>query len=153
VIRYALVCGTGHAFDGWFRNSADFDAEVAAGRLACPLCGSAEVGKALMAPAVAKGAVAETGAAADAPAPIALAAGPAEAKRQALFAALREIRRKVAAEADYVGPRFAEQARRIHYGEDEARHIWGEASRDEAVALLEEGIAVHPLPALPEDGH
>ena len=143
MIRYALACGEGHEFEGWFGGSRAFDEQKAAGEIACPVCGSAEVDKVLMAPAVAgtKRAMSE--------APIPVAAP--QALPEELVATLRRLRRHVTENADYVGDRFAEEARRIHYRETEARGIYGEATREEAVALSEEGIEFHPLPVLPED--
>jgi hypothetical protein len=143
VIRYALACGGGHEFEGWFGGSAAFDEQKAAGGISCPVCGSAEVEKALMAPAVAG---AKRAAAQD---PIPVAAP--HAVPEEFLATLRKLRRHVAETADYVGDRFAEEARRIHYREAEARGIYGEATRDEAAALSEEGVEFHPLPFLPED--
>lgn len=166
MIHYALVCEHDHEFEGWFRSSADFDAQAARGILSCPVCGSAKVSRALMAPAVSTGraaepapetpapgpaaAVAPTAAPADVPAPVALA--PSEDPRRALaIEFLRRVRETVLENATYVGDKFAEEARRIHYGEAEERGIYGEATRAEAEALEEEGIAVAVLPVLPED--
>ena len=150
MIRYDLRCGGGCAFDGWFRDSAGFEAERAAARVCCPFCGRTDVEKALMAPSVA----ARNRAAAEPPEP-----GPAGGSERApslsaapdhpLHRALGELRRKLETEADYVGRRFAEEARSIHRGEAEARAIWGEATPEEARALKEEGAPVAPLPPLP----
>jgi hypothetical protein len=145
VIRYALACGEGHAFEGWFGGSNAFDEQRAAGGISCPVCGSADVDKALMAPAVAGTKRAAGGG--EAPIPV---AAP-HALPEELVTMLRKLRRHVTENADYVGDRFAEEARRIHYEEAEARGIYGEATREEAVALSEEGIEFHPLPVLPED--
>ncbi|MDR3493442.1 MAG: DUF1178 family protein [Ancalomicrobiaceae bacterium] len=162
MIRYALICSAEHEFESWFRSSADFDRQKAAKLLACPLCGSIEVERALMAPSVVSGKpsageakqgdagepdVKETPAAADAPQPMVLA----DPARAALIEAMAEIRKKVMETADYVGDQFAEEARRIHYGEVERHGIYGEASNDEARALIDEGIDVHALPVLPGD--
>ncbi len=143
MIRYALRCDRDHEFEAWFRSSADYDRASAAGETLCPVCGSHEIGKAPMAPAVSgtkkKG---ET---------VSLAAPD---PRSAVFQeALREFRKKVTENADYVGDKFAEEARKIHYNETEARGIYGEATADEAKALVEEGIGFHPLPPLPEDAN
>ncbi|HSM18873.1 MAG TPA: DUF1178 family protein [Hyphomicrobiales bacterium] len=152
MIRYQLVCEKGHAFDGWFAGSAGFDEQKKAGRLECPACGSHLVEKALMTPAVpAKGRArgrdeAETESAGK-PQPV-IQPDPKEAE---LKTALRKLREHVTANADYVGDKFAEEARKIHYKEAESRGIYGEASAEEARALSEEGIVFHPLPALPED--
>jgi hypothetical protein len=158
MIRYDLECADGHGFDGWFRSGEDFDRQAAAGLVTCPHCGSAAVSRALMTPAV-RPSRSKAAAAAPVPAmpsageatptqPVAVAADP---RRAAVMAALRALREKVTAETDYVGPAFAEEARKMHYGEREARGIWGEASGEDVRALIDEGIEVHPLPVLPED--
>jgi hypothetical protein len=143
MIRYDLRCAGGHAFDAWFRSSAGYDAERAADRIACPICGGTEVEKALMAPSVAAGR--DRGALAPAET-AALSAPPAHP----LHKALAELRRKLEREADYVGDRFVEEARRMHQGEADARAIWGEATLAEAKALAEEGAPIAPLPPLPK---
>lgn len=134
MIRYSLQCDEGHAFEAWFRDSAAYDSLRTAGQVTCALCGSAEVEKALMAPAVATRSAE--------PAAPALSAPP----DSALQRAVAELRRKVESSADYVGPRFAEEARRIHEGEADSRAIWGEATREEARGLIEDGVPVAPLP-------
>lgn len=146
MIRFALRCAeAGHAFEGWFRSNDDYDGQSARHLLTCPVCGSTQIEKALMRPAVATRAD-------DAPQPVAHAnAVPPEfvdAMRK-----MQEIARKVRAESDYVGRGFAEEARRIHYGEVEERRIYGEASGDEVRSLLDEGITALPLPPLPEDAN
>lgn len=150
MIRYDLVCDAGHEFDGWFRDAAAFDKGLAAGAVACTHCGSPKVEKMLMAPAVAtarkRQAVQEK-----TEGKVSLAAP--DPRQQALAEMLRRVRAHVEANADYVGDRFVEEARRIHYGEAEAHGIYGEASFADAKALAEEGIEVHPLPMLPEDGN
>lgn len=139
MIRFSLSCDRDHAFDGWFRNSDDFDAQKARGLVTCPMCNSSKVEKALMAPAVSTGRKRET---------MALAMG--EQQRQAL-ARLKQLADKARENADYVGDRFAEEARRIHFGEVEARGIYGEATADEVRELVEEGVEFMPLPVFPED--
>ncbi len=143
MIRYELQCEQGHGFDGWFRDSAGYERQAEAGLLSCPQCGSAKVAKALMAPHVAK----------SRPQPPEAAPPPAkpDPRAEAVTALFRRLRREVAAKADYVGERFPEEARRIHYAEAEPRGIHGEASLEEAKALHEEGIEVLPLPPLPEE--
>ena len=141
MIEYALICENGHRFDAWFRSARTYDDQRAHGTVTCPSCASTAVDKAPMAPAVSR-------ARADS---VALAAGHPEHEK--LREALRALRSKVESEADYVGDRFAEEARRIHYGEVDPRGIYGEATREEAVGLAEEGIAFLPLPVLPEDGN
>jgi hypothetical protein len=155
MIRYSLQCSEGHEFDGWFRSSADFDAQAERGFVACPACGSVKVARGLMTPAVrpSRKAAAEpvqtpAAAPADAPAPAPVLVDP---RRAALVAALKELKAKITSEADYVGEAFADEARKMHYGETETRGIWGEASGDDVRALVEEGIEVHPLPVLPDE--
>ena len=154
MIRYALSCMAGHAFEGWFRGLEDFDRQKAGGLLSCPFCGGPEVDKALMAPAVStarrKEARAET-MAASAPAPVPAIAAPRGPEQAALVEKLRALRAELTANAENVGAAFPEEARKIHYGEAEARGIYGAASREDIGELLEEGIAVMPLPVLPED--
>jgi hypothetical protein len=141
MIRYELVCAAGHRFDGWFANSAAFDAQEKADAVACPVCGSSDVGKAVMAPSVSSGRRAAE--------PVRLAANvPEESEAVAM---LRKLRKHLTENADYVGNKFAEEARRIHYNEAERRGIYGEATPDDARALADEGIEFHPLPRLPED--
>jgi hypothetical protein len=145
MIRYDLHCEQGHAFDGWFRDIAAFDAQAAAGLVACTVCGSVKVEKQLMAPGVPvksnrKAAETQT-----------MMAGGADPRARALMELMRDMRRTVEANADYVGDRFAEEARKIHYKEAEQRGIYGEATAEDAKSLIDEGIEVHPLPRLPED--
>lgn len=145
MIRYGLVCDRRHEFESWFRDSATSDAQLAAGAVECPVCGSARVEKQLMAPAVRtrKGAEAARQ----------RVAAPGDERQKKLLEAMRMLRRKVEASAEYVGERFSEEARRIHYQEAAARGIYGEATLEEAKALVEEGIEAHPLPWLPEDAN
>jgi hypothetical protein len=147
MIRYDLRCARGHGFDAWFRDSAAFDAQAAAGLVACAVCGSPQVEKQLMAPALRTGAAApeppDAGAAA--PALPALSAPPASPAAAALAA----LRRRVEETAEYVGPRFAAEARRLHETGESDRAIWGEATRAEAESLVEDGVPVAPLPWLP----
>jgi len=131
VIAYALRCHKGHEFDGWFRDSEAFDKQCRGGHLSCPSCNSIRIEKAIMAPAVS-----------------------GTNKRPETAAQMRQfatgLRKYVQQHADYVGPDFAEEARRIHYGETQERHIYGEATADEARELIEEGLDVAPLPPDPE---
>jgi len=151
VISYALLCDKGHGFDSWLRDSEAFEAQRARGLLACPSCGSTAIEKAIMAPRVARkdrsGAASRADAPADAPRPVALVS-PQEA---ALRAKLKDLRAELTKNSDYVGPNFAEEARKIHYGETGHRSIHGEATPDDARALYEDGIEFHPLPGLPEE--
>lgn len=133
MMRYQLRCADDHEFEGWFRSSADYDAQAKKGLLECPVCGSDEVSKAIMAPAVAT----------------------AEAKqdRAVRMHKMRQfftqVRKHVETNADYVGDKFADEARAIHYGDAEERQIYGEATMADARDLMDEGIPVLPLP--PED--
>ncbi len=166
MIRYALNCEHGHTFESWFQNSAAYDKQAKRGLVTCPICGSAKVEKAIMAPRLARTETAEpalpvpTPPAGPAPvhaapmlpvppgkAPVAIMSPPERELRKKL----KELRDHVTKNADYVGPRFPEQARKIHYGEIEHRSIYGEASPDEAKELHEEGIEFHPLPILPDE--
>lgn len=145
MIKFSLICGQGHEFDGWFRDGAAFDEQVAAGDLPCPVCGTVDVSKALMAPGI----PAKSNRKSDA-AP-AMYAGGGDAKTAELVRQLRDLREQVEKSSEYVGDKFPEEARRIHYEEAEKRGIHGEASFDDAKELIEEGIDVCPLPKLPED--
>ena len=140
MIRYSLSCQTGHDFEAWFAGSGAFESQQAKGSIACPICGSTSVDKALMAPAVATSRKKDS---------VRLAANVPD--QQETAAVLRKLREHLTENADYVGPKFAEEARRIHYNEAEKRGIYGEASSEEARALAEEGIDFHPLPMLPEE--
>ena len=156
MIVFDLKCAHAHVFEAWFGSSADYERQAARGLVACPICGDTQIEKAVMAPAVApKGnqtrapapAPAETPPSAPAPAP--LASHPPE-QVKAMLAALAEVQAKVEANCDYVGDRFADEARAIHHGETESRGIYGEATPDEAAALKDEGIDVAPLPFRPK---
>ncbi|MEL6063089.1 MULTISPECIES: DUF1178 family protein [unclassified Methylobacterium] len=151
MIRYSLVCEAGHGFESWFPSSASFDTQVARGLVVCPVCDTTAVGKALMAPSIARSdrpqAPHPEAPPPQAEAPVALLAEP---ERQ-LRAMLKALREQVVASAEHVGARFPEEARKIHYGEAEGRSIYGEASPAEARALIEEGIDVAAIPILPDD--
>jgi hypothetical protein len=157
MIRYALHCEHGHDFESWFQNSASYDKQAKRALIACPICGSAKVEKAIMAPRLNRAEAPEppnvlptpgpTPPPAPAKTPVAMMSPPERELRKKL----KELRDHVTKNADYVGPRFPEQARKIHYGEIEHRSIYGEASPDEAKELHEEGIAFHPLPILPDE--
>ena len=147
MIHYDLTCDNGHDFDGWFRDSAAYDAQAAGGLVSCSHCGSVKVEKQLMAPRIPAKANSKPEASTK------MVAGPVDPRIAAMMQMMREMRKKVEETADYVGDKFAEEARKIHYEESEQRGIYGEASAEDAKALIEEGIAVHPLPRLPEDGN
>lgn len=125
MIRYALVCNQDHEFEGWFGSSADYDKQSEQGLLSCPVCASAEVGKAPMAPAVSRARGEDV--------------SPADM--------IAKVRAHIREKFDYVGERFADEARAIHEGEAPDRPIWGEATPAEAQAMKEEGLPVAPLPA------
>jgi hypothetical protein len=163
MIRYALQCENGHAFESWFADSGAYDKQAKRGLVNCPQCGSRKVEKAIMAPRLGgarKGgarpvdapgeALVPEAAAPEAPetsAPVAMVS-PQEREFRAK---LKELRDHLVQNADHVGTKFPEEARKMHYGETEYRSIYGEASPEEAKALVEEGIEVHPLPVLPEE--
>ena len=167
MIRYALNCGQGHNFESWFASSSAFDKQAKRGLVTCPICGSAKVEKAIMAPHLA--ASLGPGGTTDprpptttptAPPPQAAPApsNPPKTPVAVMSSAERELRHKlkelrdhITKNAHYVGPRFPEEARKIHYGEAEHRSIYGEASPEEAQQLHAEGIEFHPLPILPDD--
>jgi hypothetical protein len=128
LIAYQLRCPRGHAFEGWFRDSAAFDAQAADGRLSCPTCDSRKVEKAVMAPAV---------------------TGKARVRARTRQS-LRDMRRTILENAEHVGGEFPDEARKIHYGEAEERAIYGEASLTDVEALMEEGVPVAPLPPDPD---
>lgn len=155
MIVFDLRCTGGHVFEAWFGSSSDYESQRGRGLVSCPICGDAEVTKAPMAPAVpAKGNAkthpnfnANTDANASAPVaaePAAAAAPPGAIKQ--MLAAMAEIQKKIVAQSEHVGPRFAEEARAIHHGEAEARSIYGACSPAEAETLRDEGIDVAPLP-------
>ena len=148
MIRYNLECKDGHTFDGWFGSSDAFEAQAKRKLVTCPECGSHKVTKSIMAPSVVttKGREPAT-TVANAPS----GSAQASAARSELVAAMRKVREIVEANAEYVGPKFAEEARKIHYGERSEAGIYGEATPDEVSELHDEGIDCLPLPVLPED--
>ncbi|MCW5723040.1 MAG: DUF1178 family protein [Devosia sp.] len=139
MIQYSLQCSNGHGFDAWFKSAAAFDEQKARGIVSCAVCGDSAVEKAPMAPAVARTDHERSAVSADHP----------DATK--LREMLRQYRQKVVNEADYVGDRFAEEARKIHFEEVEARGIYGQATRDEVAGLLEDGVDFLPLPDVAED--
>ena len=154
MIKYDLRCEQGHAFESWFQSSSAYESQRKRKLIACPSCGSVKIEKAIMAPRLAgtrkRGRVeapSET-ASVEAPAPSLVMTQELE-----LRAKLKELRDHVIKNADNVGERFPNEARKMHYGDIEHRPIYGEASPDEAKSLIEEGIEVMPLPVLPEDGN
>jgi hypothetical protein len=147
MIHYDLICERGHAFDGWFASSAAYDEQAARGLVSCSHCGSPRTAKQMMSPGIpAKANKKDDG-------PQKMVAGPVDPRLAMMLQMVREMRKHVEENAEYVGDKFAEEARKIHYEEVEQRGIYGEASPQDAKALIEEGIAVHPLPRLPEEGN
>ena len=140
MIRYTLRCDKEHEFEAWFRSGADYDRTAKAGANECPVCGSTAVEKALMAPSVSGTKKSDK---------MTLAAP--DPRSVAMRELVKEFRKRVTENADYVGDKFAEEARKIHYEEVESRGIYGEATADEAKDLADEGIGFHPLPPIPED--
>ncbi len=160
MIRYALRCEQGHAFESWFQSSSAFDSQLKRKLVACPVCDSIKVEKAIMAPRIVSKKGRDSAAPITAPAPNPEAVpgtqppGPQAlmmAQERELRAKLKELRDHIVKNADNVGERFPNEARKMHYGEIEHRPIYGEASPDEARALIDEGVEVSPLPVLPED--
>jgi hypothetical protein len=132
MILFSLRCAAGHEFEGWFRDGDGFDAQQKAGEVACPECGDTQIEKAVMAPRI--------GRSREKTPPL----SPAQMR-----AALIELRRQVETNCDYVGERFAEEARRIHYREVDAHGIYGEASAEESRELADEGISFGRIPWVP----
>jgi hypothetical protein len=160
MIRYSLRCERDHSFESWFQSSSAYETQVRRKLVTCPVCGSATIEKAIMAPQI----VSKRGRDVAPPAPASepAAAQPAEvatpastpllmAQERELRAKIKELRDHIVKNADNVGERFPSEARKMHYGDVEHRPIYGEASPDEARALIEEGVEVSPLPVLPED--
>lgn len=139
MIQYSLSCENSHKFDAWFRNAAAYDEQVERGIVTCPICSSGKVSKALMAPAVPRKSSSK----------VSLSSG--HPQQHELRAAMKALRDKVTSEADYVGDKFAEEARKIHDHEVEPRGIYGEATSEEVSGLIEDGIDFMPLPNVPED--
>ena len=147
MIRYDLICDKGHEFDGWFRDSAAFEKQIKRRLVSCTHCGSDGVAKQLMAPGIPVKSNRKSEASQK------MLAGTVDPRTQKLMQMMREVRKNVEENAEYVGDRFADEARKIHYEESEKRGIYGEAKPEDARALIEEGIEVHPLPRLPEDSN
>jgi hypothetical protein len=134
VITYNLSCSAGHEFEGWFKDSTAYETQAKARALVCPVCGDHAVEKAIMAPALGS-ATREKG----------------RAEKQQLRQYASGLRKFIEKNADYVGPKFPEEARKIHYGEAEERHIYGESTLKEAKELIEEGVEIAPIPPDPDD--
>jgi hypothetical protein len=146
MIKYALVCDKDHGFESWFPSGDSYETQVRRGLIACPTCGSIRVSKAIMAPAVVGGQKAPKDEVAAA-APVALL----DERQQRLREIARHVRREIMTNTDDVGARFPEEARAIHEGDAPARSIRGQATPEEARALIEEGVGVLPMPFLPDE--
>lgn len=142
MIRFHLHCEQGHEFEAWFSRGEDYDRQQADGLLSCPFCDSHKIGKSIMAPAIATARKREERQA------VAMVD-----QQKAMADAMREMVKTIRANSEDVGTRFAEEARRIHYGEAEARGIIGNAETSEVAALIDEGIEILPLPSLPDDAN
>ena len=154
MIHYTLRCDRGHAFESWFQSSSAYESQEKRKLVNCPVCGSVKVERAIMAPQI----VSKKGRDSVLPAPAAAADVPTPgstpllmAQERELRAKLRELRDHIVKNSDNVGESFPTEARKMHYGDIEHRPIYGEASPDEARALIEEGVEVAPLPVLPDD--
>jgi len=144
MILYRLRCNQGHNFDAWFLNSVTYDSQQVSGDVSCPHCGTTDVAKAPMAPNIARGRSREKGGDA--------AEHRAHEVAEKILEAVDGLRREVEDNCDYVGDEFAEEARRIHYGETDERGIYGEATEDEAEELDEEGVDFFRLPFMRRRG-
>ncbi len=152
MIHYELRCSQAHGFDGWFKDSGTFEKQAEMGLIECPECGGTKVERALMAPAVSK----REALPAPEPAPRAEALPPAAPDKATvgrmpaqMLALLQKVRAEVEKNCDYVGPSFAEEARKMHRGESEPRPIYGETSQEQAESLADEGIEVAKIPWVP----
>ena len=146
MIRYDLVCDNGHEFDGWFSNSDAYDTQAKRGLVSCTICNTNKIQKQLMAPGIPT----KSNRKSDRQA---MTAGPADHHMAEMMQLMRDYKKHVEATSENVGENFAEEARKMHFNEKAKRGIYGEATREEAVELLEEGIEIQPLPVLPEDGN
>ncbi|MEO1398596.1 MAG: DUF1178 family protein [Pseudomonadota bacterium] len=142
MIRFNLRCEADHEFDGWFASNDGFAEQKRRGFVTCPHCHSNNVEKSLMAPQVSTGRRKE-----------AIAVSTMDETRKALFEEMKKLRDAVTEKGEDVGQRFAEEARKIHYGEADDRLVYGQADRDEIAGLADEGIAIAPLPVLPDDAN
>jgi hypothetical protein len=160
MIRYALTCDQDHSFDSWFQSAAAFDSLAVAGHVTCAFCGSPRVAKSLMAPTVRTDRQLADAKPPEARQPVAGAASPPAPPPAAppvlstpetpLELAMAALRRQIEENSEYVGLNFAAEARAIHDGDAPGRSIYGEANRDDARQLIEDGIGVAPLPFLPQ---
>jgi hypothetical protein len=155
MIRYNLRCDRGHAFESWFQSSSAYESQEKRKLVSCPACGSVKVERAIMAPQIVSKKRGDSAAPSPATAPTEVVA-PAStplmvAQERELRAKLKELRDHIVKNADNVGERFPNEARKMHYGDIEHRPIYGEASPEEARSLIDEGVEVSPLPVLPDD--
>ena len=148
MIKYALVCTAEHSFESWFQDSAAYDSQVKRGFVACPVCGTQHVAKAVMAPAIGS----RRDQAVESPVEVLLAPRP-DPREAAMRAMMRDMRRHILENTENVGDKFVEQARQMHEGDITHRPITGQATPEEARELTDEGIAIMPLPEFPEDRH
>lgn len=139
MIKFNLICDKEHDFEAWFSSSSDFDDQQVAGYVTCPMCGSSEVEKALMIPAVATSRGQEK-----------KKQMTKSAARQEAMKTIQKMVTEVKENSENVGEKFPEEARKMHYGESDNRGIYGKASHDEVRELVDEGIDITPLPDLPE---
>jgi hypothetical protein len=159
MIHYNLRCKKGHAFESWFQSSSAYETQEKRKLVSCPVCGSTKVERAIMAPQIVSKKSRDTTASEPLPVPVPAAevippSSPTPllmAQEAELRTKLKELRDHIVKNADNVGEKFPNEARKMHYGDIEHRPIYGEASPDEAKALIDEGVEVMPLPALPED--
>jgi len=163
VIQYSLICENSHKFEAWFKSSLAFDEQTGLGIVSCPLCNVSKVSKALMAPSVGTKSNRGDDLAVDSAGQIPNSSGQVGDKKQSLSVSsghpdqeklqkiIRELRKKITAESDYVGKDFAVEARKIHEEESKARSIYGEATPDETASLIEDGVEIIALPTLPEE--
>lgn len=148
MIVYKLGCSGSHVFEAWFRDSAGYEAQAAAGEISCPVCGDTDIAKAPMAPNIAVGG----GGKREAPpkrTPARRPGPPAPPEGAQAVATLRRMRSFIERNFDHVGGRFPKEARKIHYGEVERRNIYGDATREEVVSLEDEGIEIGEIPWVP----
>jgi hypothetical protein len=154
MIRYNLHCDRGHSFESWFQSSSAYESQEKRKLVTCPACGSAKVERAIMAPQIVSKKRRDI--APPSPAPSTDVTAPAStplmmAPERELRAKLKELRDHIVKNADNVGEKFPNEARKMHYGDIEHRPIYGEASPEEARSLIDEGVEVSPLPVLPDD--
>lgn len=141
MIKYSLKCAEKHEFEAWFASLSAYEEQAGTEQICCPICGTTQVKKALMAPNIVSRSGHES---------MAKPAGNEAPHREALQL-MRKLKKFVEQNSEYVGPRFAKEALKIHHEETEARSIYGEASESEADLLRDEGVEFYPLPLLPED--